>query len=490
VLFRRPPPEFRGYIDGVQDGRILGWVWDRLRPRRRLDVEILSAGAPLGVARADGFREDLAAGGVGDGGYAFSFALPAMDIPRETIAARVLGTSFFLFDNAKFGDCQFLNSTARGLPLLRPALSHRVVDDADIAIAAELQRLWRAANGEGVASQLEDRKQMWGHIVASRHGALRAALNGGDARGLAECLVDSQKQSSSEGLMQGQRAYSDFVAASPEGRRAAVAPFHDMLASLVQYLGVERAECAEQDFQGAAIARDQEALAREIEAALAPRLAEAAPSWLAPPPVFDGLYGLALGDRVLHGRDIQALYAALRAIEASGLDAPAICEIGAGFGKVAHYAVLLGVRRYVVIDLPTVCAMQFFYLRKTLPHVPISLGETGRFEEGAPGIELVFAAHLPVGDRLKADIALNCDSFPEMGDGVCRDYFSRLPGWAPLLLSINQEAWREVRGPDHRQTVVGRLLPEFGFTRAYRFRSWVRRGYVEELWRAPRPAAT
>ena len=89
MLFRRLPAELRGYIDGAQAGRIHGWAWDRSRPRRRLDVEILSAGAPLGLARADGFREDLAASGVGDGRYGFSFELPAQDIPRETIAARV-----------------------------------------------------------------------------------------------------------------------------------------------------------------------------------------------------------------------------------------------------------------------------------------------------------------------------------------------------------------------------------------------------------------
>ncbi len=72
-----------------------------------------------------------------------------------------------------------------------------------------------------------------------------------------------------------------------------------------------------------------------------------------------------------------------------------------------------------------------------------------------------------------------------MGDAVCRDYFRRIALWAPLLLSINQEANREIRGPNDRQSVVGALLPEFGFTRRYRFRSWIRRGYVEELWSAP-----
>jgi len=89
------------------------------------------------------------------------------------------------------------------------------------------------------------------------------------------------------------------------------------------------------------------------------------------------------------------------------------------------------------------------------------------------------------GVRLPCDIVLNCDSFPELGDEVCRKYFALIKGWAPLLLSINQEANREIRGPDERQSIVGALLPEFGFTRLYRFRSWIRKGYVEELWRAP-----
>jgi hypothetical protein len=52
-------------------------------------------------------------------------------------------------------------------------------------------------------------------------------------------------------------------------------------------------------------------------------------------------------------------------------------------------------------------------------------------------------------------------------------------------MSINQEANREHRGPNDRQTVVGNLLPEFGYIKSYRFRSWIRKGFVEELWRTP-----
>ncbi len=66
--------------------------------------------------------------------------------------------------------------------------------------------------------------------------------------------------------MQGERAWRDFVAADSRGQRAAIAPFHDMLASLAQYVGVARGECAEQDFEGEALARDPEDSRRRSKA--------------------------------------------------------------------------------------------------------------------------------------------------------------------------------------------------------------------------------
>jgi hypothetical protein len=482
MFFRKPPPEFRGYVDSTQDGRISGWVWDRLRPRKRLDVEIYSAGSLIDSTRADIYREDLARSRIGDGCYAFSFEMPAGEFPDETIAARVAGSSFWLIDSTgrqplAARSPYLMNSPARGLPILRPGLSLRAVDASDVEIAEELQRAWRAANGRLAMSAFTDRKTMWGDIVASRHRSLFNSLNDADPRALAAHLVDMQKLPESTGLTQGDRAYRDFLAASREGRRAAVAPFHDMLASLAQYLGLQRAECAEQDYIGETIIIDQEVLAHRIEAALGHAITA--------PAVFDGLYGLSIDDRVLHGRDIQALYAALRTIEASGQERPEICEIGAGFGKVAQFAWMQGVRRYTIIDLPTVCAMQYYYLRKTSPGVRITFRDAWGHRLEGDGIDLVFASNLCEDMQIRADIVLNCDSFPEMGDAICSNYFARIPKWAPLLLSINQEANREIRGPDDRQTVVGALLPKFGFVRRYRFRSWIRRGYVEELWSTP-----
>jgi hypothetical protein len=486
MFFPRRPPDYRGYVDSAQGGRITGWAWNRSRPRQRLDVEIYAAGTLLGSARADLFRDDLLRSKIGDGRYGFAFTTGS-DVAPETVAAKVTDgdCEFWLLDGGRAeleaSTAGLMNSARRGLPLLRPALSQRSADDSDLAIAAELQQIWRSgavADGHAAATH---HSTMWDYIVSTRHGRLADLLQSDNPRALAAHLVALQTLPEAEGLAQGERAYRDFVAATPEGRRAAIASYHDMLASLAQYLGVKRAECAALGYEGATLAVDQDRLAAGIETALG--------HGIAPPTVFDGLYGLAFGDRVLHDRDIQALYAALRAIEASGKAQPVICEIGGGFGQAAHYAWLRGVRRYTIVDLPTVCAMQYFYLRKTLPGVRVRFRDPADDPDGTDGIDLTVASKIDASARLRGDIVLNCDSFPEMGDEICGRYFGLIPRWAPLLLSINQEA--NIASPElgGRQAVVGELLPQYGFTRRYRFRSWIRRGFVEELWSAPQPNA-
>ncbi|MBY6242210.1 putative sugar O-methyltransferase [Methylosinus sp. Sm6] len=474
---RKRPPEFVGYVDGANARRIAGWVHDRTRPSERLDVEICSAGAVIGVTRADASRADLVEAGIGDGCYGFRFDLPE-GVPEETLAARVKHGGFWLVNKASAMGvgAQLMNSAGRGLPLLEPTLSLRMADERDVEIAERLQSEWRARIAESHARALGGGGAMWTTIVADRHQQLLRLLECRDPRALAIYLVGVQKTPAAEGLEQGDRAYRDFRAATPQGRRAAVAPYHDMLASLAQYMGLARAECAEQNYMGETMFLASRALAAEIESALGFEIAS--------PNVFDGLFGLAVDDRVLDGRDIQALYAALRVIEASGLSAPRVCEIGGGFGKVARYALMRDARHYTIVDLPTVSAMQYFFLSRALPQARVAFRHPAD-APGETGVDLVFAPLADASAKIAADIVVNCDSFPEMGEAVCRSYFGRIGAWAPLLLSINQEANRKVGESGERQSVVGDLLPDYGFVRRYRFRSWIRRGYIEELWSAP-----
>jgi SAM-dependent methyltransferase len=60
-----------GYVDAVDSTGICGWAADRADPRRRLIVEVRVNGNVVATARADGFRPDLHAAGIGDGRASF-----------------------------------------------------------------------------------------------------------------------------------------------------------------------------------------------------------------------------------------------------------------------------------------------------------------------------------------------------------------------------------------------------------------------------------
>lgn len=66
----------RGRIDGVLDGKLLGWLWDPDEPLRRFSAQLLLDGQPLAEVRGDLPRPDLEAIGFGEGGGGFEYPLP------------------------------------------------------------------------------------------------------------------------------------------------------------------------------------------------------------------------------------------------------------------------------------------------------------------------------------------------------------------------------------------------------------------------------
>jgi hypothetical protein len=86
-----------GYIDLCTERLIGGWAWDSQHPERRLDVEILVYGRPVGRASAKHYREDLERAGIGDGRYGFFYTLPfEIQQDAQRTCAIVAGTDVFL----------------------------------------------------------------------------------------------------------------------------------------------------------------------------------------------------------------------------------------------------------------------------------------------------------------------------------------------------------------------------------------------------------
>ncbi|HEY0834711.1 MAG TPA: hypothetical protein VGE72_12455 [Azospirillum sp.] len=94
-----------GHLDGLSGAGLHGWVWNPANQNQRLTVEMYVDGRLAGTAKADRHRPDLAAGGIGDGCYAFLFEMPAeycddaehevMAVVRETHALLVDGRRTF-----------------------------------------------------------------------------------------------------------------------------------------------------------------------------------------------------------------------------------------------------------------------------------------------------------------------------------------------------------------------------------------------------------
>jgi glycosyltransferase involved in cell wall biosynthesis len=65
-----PPPQIEGFIDILDDERIVGWAWDPAMPERRVVIEV-ACGERRARAVADRDRADLRVAGKGDGCHGF-----------------------------------------------------------------------------------------------------------------------------------------------------------------------------------------------------------------------------------------------------------------------------------------------------------------------------------------------------------------------------------------------------------------------------------
>jgi len=480
-----------GFIDQIKNNVVMGWAFDTERPDVNLSLEVFVGNAQPIITTADRYREDLQKAGVGAGRHGFEVAYPGHQ-PAARIRVRVRGTDHYLQNDAaraaKIQAERLHNAALDGAPNLPWGFSERSPGSADESAAAEIIAYWRRSSF-GRGPTMPRATEMWDNHIANGHEPMLSLVEAGDAAALARYLCRIPVETAGEGVLQGDRAHHDLVATTDLGRNTSAIVPHDCLVSLAQYLGVVRLETTEQGPFGQAIMADPLRLALAIRAAIGVSIV--------PPTVFHGLFGLRVDGGIVEQRSLQALYAALRiksvvGVTRSGPDVfsdpgkTRICEIGAGFAQAAQWAWRLGVRHYTIVDLPSMLMMQYYALRMTLPDATIKFVRDDEAVPAAEGVYLTTAVSFPRRTTERYDVVLNCDSFPEMGDEICENYFDAIAERSRLLFSINQEAngplTNNVNGP--RQPVVSEMIGRRrDYASVYRFRTWVRKGYAEELWR-------
>ena len=93
-----PPSPFEGFIEGLNEKFIGGWVWNKEQPDAPVEVEIFDSEQLLVKIAANGFRDDLLKNKKGDGKHGFQLPTPEKlkDGAKHVVHIRVAGTKVAL----------------------------------------------------------------------------------------------------------------------------------------------------------------------------------------------------------------------------------------------------------------------------------------------------------------------------------------------------------------------------------------------------------
>lgn len=225
----------------------------------------------------------------------------------------------------------------------------------------------------------------------------------------------------------------------------------DALIAFAEALGVRRLDNPEAYGLRAPPRTDPDELLAAIDRALGVRLPVPNP--------YPGHHGVRTARGVLTYRVPQAMYQAWRIRELTRhIENPRVLEIGAGLGRTALYAHVMGIRDYTLVDIPISGVAQGYFLGRVLKCVALS-------GEPKSAVTLRTPEEFFASDE-RYDLIVNVDSLTEMDRSVAERYVTAIKSRAEAFLSINHEA----NGFTVRELLSGSRNPY-----------WLRRGYVEEI---------
>jgi hypothetical protein len=472
---------YEGYIESATDTEIRGWVFDNAAPNEVLTVEILADDRVLTTVQADQFRPDLLAAGKGNGVHSFHYTIdPAAP---SVMAARIAGRRWLLqsVDRPPFPlrTVAHLSHTLEyGLPVADQAFSTAAPADGEGPIIDRLMQAYHRTISDD--PQRQAKNDIWSALADFCHREILDLLQHHDSKGLANYMREVHAKGLTHGISQGEVTTQRFRA-DADARKIAIAQFLDYLVSLGESLGLLNVECPEQRGQwGQNLHVDPQELIDRISVQVG--------FPIVPPQAAGSLLGIQTRDGVICARDMMALYAALRLQTISGelgLKSCSICEIGGGLGGVAYYSTRLALGRHTIIDLPLVSLLQGYILLRSLPNDHVRLYGEDAKEHSRVELMPTWYFHQ---EEKKYDLLFNQDSMPEMHHDYVVGYLRRAKtNVHHAFLSVNQES-QAAQSEAARQGVVGEVIRAVGgYKRSYRFRHWLRPGYIEELFRISAP---
>jgi hypothetical protein len=343
----------------------------------------------------------------------------------------------------------------------------RPVGDEDLALCKRLIDAYELAQID--ASPTEG---MWSHdIFRSRHRDVARALKRRDAAALAECLAAMFRSDIvlGTGMAQGSVGLTTVARLS---RRTSTIFALNRLVALAESQGVAAYHHSPQGLAGAFV-DGLDALIAKTEAAVGVGLDF---------PHVGAAYGISEAGRLFTQDSPEQIYAATRlrdAIQRHPFERERplrLVEIGAGYGAMVYWLTQMLDLNYVIIDLPIMNVVQGYFLSRAMGHSEVAL-------HGEPPRKMtLLPTHACSLVTQPFDVLANKDSMPEIPADALLDYLSwARDGCSGIFYSYNQEFQVPYAGTP--QNLVSEMVSQVGgFERVSRELSWLRRGYVEELY--------
>ena len=312
-------------------------------------------------------------------------------------------------------------------------------------------RLVESPPGPGDPSAARAALERWTDVAraagaAPRREPLAQALAGGDPAAVDDILRHFGRSPAAAGLLGGPRQHERAAADAHFARMRALRT-KDALAALAEACGALDVENPDHGLWGFNVQMPADAILD--------RIATTMQADLSPPTALGCHLGIAVGDRVLHLRMVEALHTAWRALQVQRLlKLDGVVDLDGGLGFRAFYAARLALARYRIDERdPCMAAIQSYVL------------------SGQP----------PAASSPEHYLLLNEETLPETDpEALLSRLSAHHRAGAKALLSINHEAHPDTgrQRPSARQLLLSTDL----FELVQRTPHAVRQGFVEELY--------
>lgn len=391
---------------------------------------------------------------------------------------KLIGVSLINYDLLKYLKHYPWVFSFTKVPTLKIIYSRsRKVNDEDIELCRRVISAYHKATSDKLVVERTTGK-LWSESLKKYCGKLLTIMDSGNAKELAGALSMMFMQDFVYGLASGSLVDN---ARSSLGAKIWSMKYQDNLISLAEYLGVVRAESTQQGLVTHSLRESLDSIVAKIEAKIGISIGF---------PDIGSPYGIKANYSLITMEHPEHLYVALRVNQAvrdhsEGSRPLSLVEIGAGFGGLAYWIMKLRkitLNSYTIIDLPLINALQGYFLAQAFGASAVKL--YGEAPDNTAMISILpnFAVESEAVGKI--DLLINENSMPEMPEEIVKKYimFAK-KHFTGLFFSYNHEAYSVVFGKP--QVSVPEVVENVGgFIRVSRNASWLRSGYVEEVYRS------